>query len=59
MLTDWARCWQGTIDTPGAYGHMKAIGEDALGPDLNDFKKGKKFFGVYGLAQPGRGPLLH
>lgn len=45
---------QGTIDTPGAYGHMKAIGEEALGPQLNDFKKGKKFFGAY-----SRHRLLH
>lgn len=31
---------------------MKAIGEDALGPELNDFKKGKKFFGVSSRDPP-------
>lgn len=37
-----------------AYGHMRAIGPEALGPELNDFRKGKKFFGmtdIAGLAQ--------
>lgn len=42
----------GTIDTPGAYGHMKAIGAEALGPDLNDFAKGKKLFGKASSVAP-------
>ena len=28
-------------------GHMKIIGEDALGPSGDDYKKGKKFFGTF------------
>ena len=30
-----------------ADGHMKIIGEDALGPSGDDYKKGKKFFGTF------------
>ena len=26
---------------------MQAIGEDALGPNFDDYKKGKKFFGTF------------
>jgi len=38
----------GTIDTQGAYGHMKAIGtNDGVSLVDNDYAEGKKFFGTF------------